>query len=62
VEFTASIKKESKPIKLKLEAGKTYYVSCWAKDDTFFKYGAGIEITEEKKALMEISKLQEDKQ
>jgi len=60
-EITASIKKESKPIKLKLEAGKTYYVSCWAKDDMFFKYGAGIEIVDEKKALKEISTLKEIK-
>ena len=61
-EFTASIKKESKPVKLKLEGGKTYYVSCWAKDDAFFKYGAGMEIVEEKQALKDISTLKEVKQ
>ena len=60
-EITASVKKESKPIKLKLEAGKTYYVSCCAKDDVFFKYGAEIEIVGEVQALKEISTFKEVK-
>ena len=59
MEITASVVKESKPIKVKLEAGKTYYVNCWVKDDLFFRYGAGIEIVSEKQALKDIGSLEE---
>ncbi len=58
-EITASVKKESKPVKIRLEAGKTYYISCQAKDDAFFKYGASIEIVDEQRALSEIQELTE---
>ena len=58
-EIIAGIKKDSKPIKLNLEAGKTYYLSCSAKDDPFFKYGATLEIVNEQQALQDISELEE---
>ena len=63
VEFIASVKKPcKKPLTLKLEAGKTYYVSVEAKDDMAFKFGAGIELINEQDGLKAIGTMEEVKQ
>lgn len=58
-EFVAGVRKNSKPLKIKLEAGKTYYVSCWAKDHITLNFGAGMELVDEDTALEEIKGLRE---
>jgi len=55
-EIFAKISKASKPVKLTLEAGKTYYVSVSGKN-IGFTYGADIAVVDEKRGLQDIQKL-----